>query len=117
LLRPENKRPAFDRYKMLEKNLQRKVLKRLKRVRHCKAINFFPGTNGERGTPDVLCCCRGQFFVIELKAEGKQPNRLQVQRLREWKNAGAVPLVFTEGDDLEALIRLIELGSSVRSTV
>ena len=48
-------------------------------------------TSGE-GEPDLVCCQNGRTVVIEVKQPGKKPTPLQMQRLREWANAGALAL-------------------------
>lgn len=38
---------------------------------------------GKSGVPDYIGCCRGKFFSIEVKREGKTPTPIQWRRIRE----------------------------------
>jgi hypothetical protein len=40
------------------------------------------------GIPDVIGCCRGVFFGIEIKAPGKAPRKLQAHVLDMIKRSG-----------------------------
>jgi hypothetical protein len=44
----------------------------------------------EAGTPDLLACYYGRFYAIEVKRPGNKPTKLQLFRLRQWREAGAV---------------------------
>lgn len=41
------------------------------------AVKYPGGLFGKSGTPDILCCCKGQFVAIEVKADGKSMTQLQ----------------------------------------
>ena len=44
----------------------------------------------EAGTPDLIGCCWGLTFALEVKRDEKQkPTALQQRRLAEWHDAGA----------------------------
>jgi hypothetical protein len=41
------------------------------------------------GTPDLIACIAGRMYAIEVKRPGKRPTKLQLFRLRQWREAGA----------------------------
>ena len=54
------------------------------------AWHFFPymAGFGKSGVPDVVACINGKFVSIEVKREGKEPTKLQWQRIQEIRAAG-----------------------------
>ena len=58
---------------------------------------FYPVTGGygRSGVPDIVCCFRGRFIGIEVKADAKKnpPTELQTKNLREISEQGGVSLV------------------------
>ncbi len=48
---------------------------------------------GRRGVPDLLICLNGQFVAIELKAEKKEPDPLQMFELNCIESASGLALV------------------------
>lgn len=43
---------------------------------------------GKSGVPDIIACIRGRLVSIEVKREGKEPTKLQWQRIQEIRAAG-----------------------------
>lgn len=72
-----------------ESKLQAKVLKWLK-SRRVFAVKIISAT--EAGSPDILCCARGRFCVIECKSEAGKVSALQLAKIE--KIARADGLVF-----------------------
>lgn len=54
------------------------------------AIKKHTGPYGEAGHPDVFACSRGRMVLIEMKQPKKRPEPLQMKRLRDWQEAGAL---------------------------
>ena len=90
---------------MKESTLKKKVLEYLNSVPGCKAIKMHGNRYVEAGTPDICCCYQGRAMWIELKRPGEQPTPIQLKRLREWQEAGAVVGWVT---DLEGVKRMLE---------
>jgi hypothetical protein len=92
-----------------EKNLQRRVLERLKeaggtfRKRHGTAY-------GMAGDPDIYGLLYGRHVEIELKRPGAGLTKLQAYRLEEWRRAGALTGVVHNLEELEALMAAVEVG-------
>lgn len=66
--------------------------------------HFSPVSNGmgRHGIPDIICCWRGRFLGIEVKAPGKRSNTspLQQREIAAIQAAEGVALVV---DDVEQL--------------
>lgn len=67
---------------------------------------FYPVTGGygRSGVPDIVCCFRGRFIGIEVKADARKnpPTDLQLKNLREITEHGGVSLVV-DAANLESL--------------
>lgn len=63
-------------------------VKTLKNVFNLKYVPTGYGSNGV----DRFLCIQGRFVAVELKAKGKEPTALQLQCLREVRDAGGVAL-------------------------
>lgn len=48
------------------------------------------GPYGTSGEPDIEGCINGVSIQIECKAPGNNPTPMQLQRIKEWSDAGAV---------------------------
>ena len=72
-----------------ETNLTKRVLTELNSWPHTEAIKKHGGPYGKKGEPDIFGCRYGRMFLLEMKAPGKKPTKLQYKRLREWKESGA----------------------------
>jgi len=93
---------------MKESTLKTRIKRDLTRL-GCKVIAY-PNTGlGEKGTPDLIGCYRGQMFLIEAKVGDNDPSKIQYRRLDEWNEAGAFADVEREDFDAEDfLLRLIK---------
>lgn len=79
---------------MKESTLVDNIRKALNKLPGVKAIKVHGTPYMKAGTPDILGCCDGQMFALEVKRdETKKPTALQVQQLWEWSEAGAVTAV------------------------
>jgi Holliday junction resolvase len=58
------------------------------------------------GTPDIIGCCEGRFFALEVKQPGKRPTPIQSLRLEAIAEAGGIAAVVHSSD--EALAALVE---------
>lgn len=73
--------------------------------------HFCPVSNGMgvHGIPDILCCWRGRFIGIEVKAPGRLNNvsPLQQQQIDAINAAGGIALAV---DDVEQIKHIFEGG-------
>lgn len=88
----------------LERSIQASVLNHLKKLRQADPTLAYRkrhgGAMGTAGDPDITGLWDGIHFEIELKAPGENPTLLQLARLAEWRQAGAVTAVVRSLDDL-----------------
>lgn len=84
---------------MSERSLTRRILKALNTTPLCKAIKVHGGVYQEVGTPDIIGCCRGAFFAIEVKDGAPPLSKMQKRRGKEWKSAGGCVTVVRSWDE------------------
>jgi len=90
---------------MRESSLTTRIIKYLNSLPGCKAEKRHGSQYSEAGAPDINACYRGRSVQIEVKRPGEKPTRIQLKRLREWQEAGAVVGWVT---DLEGVKKIIE---------
>lgn len=73
---------------MTESYIVSKILKLL-RAHGAKVIKHHGSAFASAGEPDIIACIRGKTYCLEIKKPGEKPTPLQLQRLKEWENAGA----------------------------
>jgi len=80
-----------------EKKVKNKIVKILK---DNGVYYFFPATYGmgRSGIPDIVCCHKGLFIGIEVKAGKNTPTPLQQRELAAIKEAGGLSLVINENN-------------------
>ena len=64
-----------------------------------------------RGDPDLDICYHGLCIKLEVKAGGNKPTSIQVHRIQEWANAGAIADVV---DSVEAVRNILGWVSEIR---
>ena len=72
-----------------EKNLTNRVLDELNSWPQTEAIKKHGSMYSLLGDPDIFGCTHGRMFVIEMKAPGETPSKIQHYRLCKWEQAGA----------------------------
>lgn len=90
---------------MRESSLTTRIIKYLNSLPGCKAEKRHGSQYSEAGAPDINACYQGRSVQIEVKRPGEKPTRIQLKRLREWQEAGAVVGWVT---DLEGVKKIIE---------
>ena len=80
-----------------EKNFENRVKKFLTDEK-CYFIKYWGGGEYTKaGVPDILCCCRGCFIGIEVKAPTGKPSKLQLYNLKQIdKSGGFAVLLYPE---------------------
>ena len=77
-------------------------------------LNSQPGTLARKlhgsqysvkGDPDIYGCIDGKMFLIECKRPGEQPRPIQVKRLQEWQERGAVLGVASSLQEAQQILR------------
>lgn len=100
-----------------EKNFEYKVKALLQKYR-CWSIKYWGGGHFTKsGIPDILACCYGKFFGIEVKADKGEPSHLQIANLIKIDKAGgfAILLYPKDYDKLERILEALnndDLGNA-----
>lgn len=77
-----------------EKNFENKIKDFLKENK-CWFIKYWGGGFYTKdGTPDILCCCKGRFIAIEVKAPDGKPTLIQCQKLKQINDAGGYAILL-----------------------
>lgn len=75
----------------LERTIQTNIVRLLEQHGHA-VIKIHGSSYTRKGEPDLIGCMRGdgRMFTIEVKRPGNRPTVLQAERLRWWKERGAI---------------------------
>ena len=89
---------------MTHSSLSKAIIKYLLSLPHCNVDNR-QGRGAEVGAPDLCGCYKGRHFEIEVKVLPDTPSDIQLFRLQEWYDTGAICIVaYSVGDVKEGLI-------------
>lgn len=89
---PPSRRPARTKppaRARSETERTQEVIAFLKTLPHTYAFKKHTSAHGEAGHPDVFACHGGRMVLVEMKVPGDKPTALQMQRLINWRAAGA----------------------------
>jgi len=75
----------------------------------CLARKRWGGGMGVAGDPDIDACVRGRSVQLEVKRSGERPTPLQLKRLDEWRQAGAIVAVVSSVEDVKSLLTEVVL--------
>jgi len=87
-----------------ERAVVRAILAYLNKLPGCLARKRWGGGMGVAGDPDIDACIRGRSLQLEVKRPGEKPTPLQLKRLEEWRNAGAITGVVTSVEETMAVL-------------
>jgi hypothetical protein len=87
-----------------ERAIVKAILAYLNSLPGCLARKRWGGGMGVAGDPDIDACLRGRSVQLEVKRPGEKPTPLQVKRLEEWRQAGAIVGVVVSVDDAKSLL-------------
>lgn len=76
-----------------EKQYEDKIKKFLSKVPNTYFFKFWAGRFSKRGVPDIICCIKGRFVGIEVKAERGKPTPIQVKNVREINESGGYAVI------------------------
>jgi Holliday junction resolvase len=83
---------------MKESTLVDQIRKALK-AQGVKTLKIHGSQYMPAGEPDLIGCKDGQFYCWEVKVGKNGPTPLQLKRLEEWREAGAVASVVWSVDE------------------
>lgn len=79
---------------MDEGEIVRRQLKRLNSLPGVYALRTHGGAFQQKGTPDILGCARGHFFLIEAKRSAREkPTAAQLYNIKKFRQAGGQTFV------------------------
>ena len=87
-----------------ERAIVKAILAYLNGLPGCLARKRWGGGMGVAGDPDIDACIRGRSLQLEVKRPGEKPTPLQLQRLEEWRTAGAITGVVTSVEETRAVL-------------
>jgi len=94
---------------MLEKEIQKKIMKYLKTLDGGSFDVTTTGMYGSRGTADIIGVLKGCFVAIEVKQLKKKATPLQKNWLDNKRKCGAVCFVAHNVEEVEEVLRLEDL--------
>ena len=86
---------------MLERDIQRKIIKYLK---SCGIFTTKIDSTSGRGIPDLLCIDDGRVLFLEVKNERGRLTKLQEIKIKEMQSHGASVHVVRSVEDVRAII-------------
>ena len=92
-----------------ERAIVKAILAYLNGLPGCLARKRWGGGMGVAGDPDIDACIRGRSLQLEVKRPGQRPTALQLKRLEEWRNAGALVAVVVSVVEVKRLLAQEEL--------
>lgn len=78
---------------MKEKSFENKIKRYIKESVNGYRVKYFGCSYSEAGTPDILACVNGYFIAIEVKGDGGKPSELQLEKIKQIRNAGGFAYV------------------------
>ena len=93
---------------MLESAIQSKILAYLKGLPDTWAVKVVSANR--RGTPDILCCHRGEFIAIEVKTAKGKTSALQDVQLERINACGGTAIVARSVSDVVRAISEMPQG-------
>lgn len=101
---PSLSRPMKDRHLEYD-GVVVPILRYLNSLPNSKAINIHGSIFSERGTPDVIGCVNGRMVAFECKRSNqKELEAIQLWRLCEWLQAGAIVGGVASVDDVKLIL-------------
>lgn len=89
-----------------------KVKQKIKRFLDAQGVYHFSPIGGPystQGIPDIICCVRGRFLGIEVKAPGRENNVTALQRhnIDRINGSGGQAIVASSVETIEGLFRMM----------
>lgn len=86
---------------MREVDLNKKVAEWICKYGYAHKRIATPGRSGE---PDITGCIFGFRIELEGKLPGQEPTKLQYEKLRRWKNSGAITGWYTSLEQAKDIV-------------
>ena len=89
---------------MREKAMENKIKQYLKTVEDLYFFKEHGGLYGTAGVPDIICCYKGQFIALEVKAPDGKATALQDATIKRIRKAGGVAEVVRSVEEAKEII-------------
>lgn len=89
---------------MSEKALERRVKEYLNEVPDCWHVKIHGHHMQDSGLPDIIGCCDGNFFAIELKTLDGEVSKLQEIILKKINRTGGTAIVARSLETVQQMI-------------
>lgn len=91
---------------MKESLIQKKIIAYLN-SKGCYSIKTI--LTNRSGSPDVICCYKGLFVALEVKAEKGRISKLQSYHLEQIKKASGAAAIVRSVEDVKEIFKQIEI--------
>lgn len=89
---------------MKEKAIENKIKQYLKTVEDLYFFKEHGGLYGTAGVPDIICCYKGRFIALEVKAPDGKATALQDATIKRIRKAGGVAEVVRSVEEAKEII-------------
>lgn len=89
---------------MKEKAIENKIKQYLKTVEDLYFFKEHGGLYGTAGVPDIICCYKGRFIALEVKAPDGKPTALQDATIRRIIGAGGIARIVRSLEEVKSII-------------
>lgn len=86
---------------MKESQIQNKIIKYLNGI---GAYSIKTIVTNRNGSPDLICCFKGRYVALEVKAEKGAVSQLQEHNIKLIKKSGGVAAVVRSVDEVKKII-------------
>lgn len=89
---------------MREKAIENKIKQYLKTVEDLYFFKEHGGLYGTAGVPDIICCYKGRFIALEVKAPDGKATALQDATIRRIIGAGGIARIVRSLEEVKEII-------------
>ena len=86
---------------MKESHIQNKIIKYLNGI---GAFSIKTIVTNRNGSPDLICCFKGRYVALEVKAEKGTVSQLQEHNIKLIKKSGGVAAVVRSVEDVKKVL-------------
>lgn len=90
---------------MKEKAIENKIKQYLKTVEDLYFFKEHGGLYGTAGVPDIICCYKGRFIALEVKAPDGKATALQDATIRRIIGAGGIARIVRSLEEVKEIIK------------
>ncbi len=89
---------------MREKAIENKIKQYLKTVEDLYFFKEHGGLYGTAGVPDIICCYKGRFIALEVKAPDGKATALQDATIQRIIGAGGIARIVRSLEEVKSII-------------